>query len=1044
MAFVKPILGRLFLTLTILFSGLFTLSLHAQVEAIATCPSSVVDSMYRVKISNFLPVIPYTIIVNGVPEVINTPQIGDYFSSNIQYIDGVDSVLVEVIEDPLGAALVTSYIVHELFCIDIDGDNTYDFSKAACDYVTPSIDPRGTIISMAAPYLGENVYQYVLTDTAGIAIETNSSGYFTGLVDSMYNVFAYTFLTEADAAQMVDSITFGTTDMDVLSLSAPVCFGFCGDVKSKTGNYYEIDCELSIEADPVLDLAICNEGDVDFYVETTITGTQPPLTTVAYEWLVDSTGTGFVTTMDGTADSILMLTSMDTSENGNLYKAIAILLVDGVEIDRDTSGSGTLTIYDDATLAASMDTTVYTGDDIGVVFTDGSSNADSFVITAINVPGTAGFTADGGNVSTGNTTNASYIAGDSYVNQSGGPVTVTYVVTPYTSNDCDGDAVTISVVINPCPEVDPITTTVCSDELIAVLLPDDDKNGADIDSFVITANSAGATTGTVTSLSAISSDAYNNTTSSDSVVIYTITPYGYGCEGAPFTVTVTIEPEPAIDDQIVSVCSEVTIGVDLVDLGGYSGPAVDSFLVTADVNGLVGSVTEGTLTSNDAIAQDTFVNLSGTLDSVVYTVIPYAGSCAGESYTITVRIVSQPVGSDPALVVCSDDAFSITLQDLITNGLTGVTFSWTAAPNADVTGVPSGTSTNSTIGGPLTNTSGSSQDVVYTVTPTAASGDGSCVGDPFTVTVTVNPEPVFTDVAETVCSDESIDIDLGDSQTDTAPILGYTYTVNAPGVARTDTTSANITTSFNNITNSDLTITYVVTPITTDSCAGDPFNVVITIQPKPIMAPELDATVCSSAETGVILGTTGTSAAADSFNIISISSGGLTNNAGLPASTGLTDDVNEIKGDSWMNTTTSNVDVTYDVAPVSANGCIGDTITITVTVIPEAIVDAGTLGGPLCSNYDLTLGDLGASVSGGATDGTWTSSGTGTFVDGSDASDGSFSGGVTYKPSLADKQAGGVTLTLTSDAVGSCPTNSDSVTITINNVECSEFPWDGN
>ena len=43
--------------------------------------------------------------------------------------------------------------------------------------------------------------------------------------------------------------------------------------------------------------------------------------------------------------------------------------------------------------------------------------------------------------------------------------------------------------------------------------------------------------------------------------------------------------------------------------------------------------------------------------------------------------------------------------------------------------------------------------MIYTFVPV---GDNGCLGDDFTVTVTVNPEPVVTNQTITVCSDENL------------------------------------------------------------------------------------------------------------------------------------------------------------------------------------------------------------------------------------------------------------------------------------------------
>ena len=217
--------------------------------------------------------------------------------------------------------------------------------------------------------------------------------------------------------------------------------------------------------------------------------------------------------------------------------------------------------------------------------------------------------------------------------------------------------------------------------------------------------------------------------------------------------------------------------------------------------------------------------------------------------------------------------------------------------------------------------------------------DGAtCVGDTFTVTVTVLPEPVFSENSDDVCSDEALDIDLSSTQTNGVDISGYIYTVSSSnesdvpaGSDRTDTTSANITDTYNNTTNSDVVIIYTVTPISTNDCAGATFDVTVTVNPEPVLA-NLNDTLCSDVAIGIILAAAETSVAADSFDILSISPNTLVPSAGDPT-TGITSDINEIADDAWTNTTSNPVQVIYNVVPITGD-CRGDAVNIVVTIDP--------------------------------------------------------------------------------------------------------------
>ncbi len=104
---------------------------------------------------------------------------------------------------------------------------------------------------------------------------------------------------------------------------------------------------------------------------------------------------------------------------------------------------------------------------------------------------------------------------------------------------------------------------------------------------------------------------------------------------------------------------------------------------------------------------------------------------------IVVTFFDPPIGTSATETTCNN----VSLNHDLTNDVSLVsTFSWLAVDNPNVTGESLTANTTSNITDTLTNISGVAQTVAYTVTPTDSTN--SCVGDDFTVTVTVNPEPV--------------------------------------------------------------------------------------------------------------------------------------------------------------------------------------------------------------------------------------------------------------------------------------------------------------
>ncbi|MDZ7648936.1 MAG: PKD-like domain-containing protein [Cytophagales bacterium] len=130
--------------------------------------------------------------------------------------------------------------------------------------------------------------------------------------------------------------------------------------------------------------------------------------------------------------------------------------------------------------------------------------------------------------------------------------------------------------------------------------------------------------------------------------------------------------------------------------------------------------------------------------------------------SVSVTIRPEPIGfNDPSTVICSDSAVGYSLLANISNTgaggnnlIAGTTYSWIAAANGNVSGESTAAVASGTITDVLNNVTNTDQLVVYTVIPTSANG---CVGSPFTVSVTVRPEPRgYNDATPIICSDATV------------------------------------------------------------------------------------------------------------------------------------------------------------------------------------------------------------------------------------------------------------------------------------------------
>ena len=293
----------------------------------------------------------------------------------------------------------------------------------------------------------------------------------------------------------------------------------------------------------------------------------------------------------------------------------------------------------------------------------------------------------------------------------GEPITVDLAVTYYNENDpegeepaldddeCEGITDNITIIINPNPKTDDVTTMICSGESVNYDLDAAITNGVEGATFTYTVESDDID---VSGLDRSDdsgdpiTDVFVNFSDEDYTVVYTVTPFGAeGCQGNDFTLTVTVKPEPVITEgQSAEVCSGVeTLCVILLDNERDDNNSVmdsdtfviidieyslegDEFIIDED-NAMVGD------SGNFAfIAFDVFTNLSSEPQTVTYTIRPIGGNgCVGEDETIVVTILPEPVVEDIVLKVCSGGSVDLGFEELTANGVGNIlSFSRSAIP----------------------------------------------------------------------------------------------------------------------------------------------------------------------------------------------------------------------------------------------------------------------------------------------------------------------------------------------------------------------------
>ena len=330
-------------------------------------------------------------------------------------------------------------------------------------------------------------------------------------------------------------------------------------------------------------------------------------------------------------------------------------------------------------------------------------------------------------------------------NSTNAPITVIYTVSTSNSN-CAGTTYTTTVQVNPTPNIIAKTAIICSNGSFTIPI----NNGSDVVPTTTKYNWSAPSVAGINGLqsgssqSVVSGTLSNTTNATISNIIYNITPTsgtpetGY-CSGPAFVLNVTVHPLPVI----ASVGPTQTgsgsnfnfpIGQssDVVPTGTtyfWGSPSVQS--------GITGGAASGVATQTSLVGSLT--NLTGTFLDAIYTIIPSYENCAGSQFTFTVRVYPKPIIGPKNATICSGQSFTVTLTDGANGDVipNGTTYSWSAPVVTGIAGTASATAAG-TISGTLTNSTNNPITVLYIVTPFANPQSG----DPFNVSVIVNPLPI--------------------------------------------------------------------------------------------------------------------------------------------------------------------------------------------------------------------------------------------------------------------------------------------------------------
>ena len=625
--------------------------------------------------------------------------------------------------------------------------------------------------------------------------------------------------------------------------------------------------------------------------------------------------------------------------------------------------------------------------------------------------------------------------------------TATYLVTPISgaAGSCQGANFTLVATIYPVPSIPAQNISVCSGTNFLVNPVNGNPNTV-VPNGTTYSWTAPVVTGLITGGSAQNNQAtisqtLSNPTNTPQTATYTVIPTSGAvgaCPGSSFSVTVIVNPTPVIPNQTDTICSNTAFLISLQN--NPPNTVLPSGTIYSWTNpSVTGGITGGSAQINQATISQNLINPTSLLQTATYTVTAtsgVAGNCVSATFQVVISVNPNPIIGNGAVTACSNTLFNFAPTNNPPNSIVpvGTTYSWQIPQmNGGITG---GISNNAqiNINGTLVNPTSSSQTAVYTITPSYQ----GCIGAPFSVTVTINPIPVISNVSIPICSGSPFSVSPNNNPPSQIVPSGTLYAWSAPSVTggitggSAQVNQAAIAQTLSNPTNLPQTATYTVTPTSgaAGSCAGATFTVVVTVNPTPLI-PTQNVIACS-----------GSSFTSNLQNALpnTIIPAGTTYTWGNPVVTGgITGASAQINQANISQTLTnpSNIQqtATYLVTPISgaAGSCQGANFTLVATIYPVPSIPAQNIS--VCSGTNFLVNPVNGNPNTVVPNGTtysWTAPVVTGLITGGSAQNNQATISQTLSNPTNTPQTATYTVIPTSGAVGACPGSSFSVTVIVN------------
>jgi gliding motility-associated-like protein len=466
-----------------------------------------------------------------------------------------------------------------------------------------------------------------------------------------------------------------------------------------------------------------------------------------------------------------------------------------------------------------------------------------------------------------------------------------------------------------------------------------------------------------------------------SVLIFLNTTNNGNCVSVQDTIVVTFSQPPTVaaGNDITTCANNGAVplsGTSSTGNGAWTTSGSGTF--TPNANTLSASYTPS---AADTAAGSVTLTLTSTNN----------GGCIAVTDQLVITITDAPIANaGPDQSICSNNAVA-TL-----NGSVSIASGGTWTTSGSGTFSPNANTLNATYTASAADTAAGNIFLILTTT-----GNGICNAVQDTMVLTIFDSPLVNAGPDVISCINSPNTPLnGNSSTGSG-----TWTTSGTGTFSPNANTLNATYVPSAADTTFGSVILILTSTGNGSCFAVTDTMNIRFAPIPTITTGPDQVVCANNASVLLSATSSTGT-------------GIWTTSGSGTFSPSASTLNASYSPSAADTAAGTVTLTF----TSTNGCTPVSQNVIITITPAPFVDAGPDLFTCANNPDANFS---ATIGGGSSTGSWTTTGTGTFSPSTSALTG------TYSPGASDILAGSVLLILTSSNNGNCIAVSDTVVLTI-------------